>query len=737
MKHLLRCVLLILLFSGCQTESTNKKLYSIIPSPFSVTNGEGYFTLGDNITYKSNSAFILLQEKELSRFIHGYCNVKISKAPSFKDADIKITYDRKLGFAKDAYSLKISDDGINIKAGDTGGIIYAITTLRQLVKVDKKGNYCFPCVYIRDKPTYSNRMFRLDVSKRYMPTLELKKIMDYMAFSKMNKLILVLGKGENLRLNLPSFPNLNSHPKESYSHNDISNLIHYAKRRNITIIPEVDLFFDNEMVKSHYPQYCDYSSYDDAIDKTDYHVKCYLNITDQMVHKFVTKVYDEVTTLFSAKNICIGNVRELEINSEVGESSLIDPKRDELIDKYNENLSLLLKKIDADFYAKGIELIFMNDGWKYSDRKNALSIVTQSTAASYLNLKKGMRVVEAPITLYNLDKPQNLSEMKNGIHESELVTLNDVYEFNPHVEGNFIDKNDVVGSCALMDASKSSSFDEMTTKIFPRLLAISDRGWMGTNHTNWNRFREDIFEYEKLLSYYHVEYGQLSRVVYSYNDFNEAGQLVLHMFNEDGSPIHFTLDGRTPTTMSPMYEEPIVIDNDYDLKACSFDKNDNPGVMLDKHFLKHLGIHRYITVKYPFSKLDGSGGGMNISDGYTRLFQRMDLSDVDVSMDLGGLHPLSKLSSNWLVDLSKGAFMPSSVTYMISTDGKSFKTIFKEVYEQEIHNRTRHVVNVSCFPKGTKARYIRLIAKNLRIVPMWHEKRGDYASIYVDELIVE
>ncbi|QZT37098.1 family 20 glycosylhydrolase [Halosquirtibacter xylanolyticus] len=735
MKYLLHYIVLLLLLVGCGKTGNKSNVTTIIPNPVRYETASGSFKLKQGLTIKSNSALVLLQEKDLIHFFKNFCAVEVKKGKSLDESDLKIYYDKRLGLGEDGYALTVTKENIIVKASSKGGVIYAIESLIQLTKKGKDGQFDIPCVDITDKPIYRDRMLRLDVSQRLMPVDEVKRIIDYMTFMKLNRLVLVIGKGDYMRVNLSSYPKLSGDTKSLYNRNDVSNILSYAHRKNVTIIPEVALFDNNCAVKNHYPKFCDASSYGEVVNHTNFEKNCYMDFLNPTVSTFVTSVIGEIATMFKAKYVCIGNVTDLSVDKQYSQDLSAGSKLDRFTDRYGRMQSKLIKSVDKQFFEKGVELVFVDNGWKYTNRKGALTIVMSSTAISYVNLNRGLRVIEAPNTIYDFDRPQSMNKVSKTT--KNLTTLKKVYEFNPAVEGENIDRKNVSGVCAMIDAAKSPSLDVMTYKMFPRILAVADRSWGGIRNDDWKSFLRGVNRIEDVFKLYNISYGEPSYIVHAYNNFNEEGQVVLTLYNEIGAPIYYTLDGTLPSKSSKVYDGPMVMSDKYYVNACCFHSDGSISKVTKRHFVKHMGIHKYVSVKYPFSKLKTSGGGMRISDGFTQYFQRMDLNDVDLTVDLGQEYPVTRIGTNWMVDLKKGAFMPSSVTYYISRDGKNFSMIYKEVYEQQPDNMKRRIENVSCFPNGKEARYVRVLAKNIRIIPKWHKDMGKFASLYVDELVIE
>lgn len=84
----------------------------------------------------------------------------------------------------DGYHLKISENGIEIKADGPKGAFYAVQTLRQIFEND-----LIPYCEINDQPDFEYRGAYLDITRGKVPKLEtIKAFIDKIAYYKMNSL---------------------------------------------------------------------------------------------------------------------------------------------------------------------------------------------------------------------------------------------------------------------------------------------------------------------------------------------------------------------------------------------------------------------------------------------------------------------------------------------------------------------------------------------------------------------
>ena len=129
-------------------------------------------------------------------------------------------------FPKEGYSLHI-DDRIVLNAGDEAGVFYGLQTFQQIFDNAK----VLPRCTIEDWPALAVRGFYFDLT-RQVPTVDfLKTIVDRLAAVKINTLMI------QYREFFPyeGFPFIVS--AQSYTRDEISEFVQYARDRHIQIVP--------------------------------------------------------------------------------------------------------------------------------------------------------------------------------------------------------------------------------------------------------------------------------------------------------------------------------------------------------------------------------------------------------------------------------------------------------------------------------------------------------------------
>ena len=143
----------------------------------------------------------------------------------------------------EGYVLKVSEDGVSITAATEAGLFYGLQTLRQLVS----GGKALPCCDITDYPAFDVRGFMIDCGRNFQSIESLKRQLDIASRLKVNYFHWHVTDHPGWHVESKAYPVLND-PKhrsrdehDTYSFDQVRELIAYAKARHITIIPELDM----------------------------------------------------------------------------------------------------------------------------------------------------------------------------------------------------------------------------------------------------------------------------------------------------------------------------------------------------------------------------------------------------------------------------------------------------------------------------------------------------------------
>jgi hexosaminidase len=120
----------------------------------------------------------------------------------------------------EGYTLRVSGRAIRIVGADRAGVLYGIQTLRQLIPLsayeaaargDARRAVSIRRAAIADAPLFGYRGMGIDVARHFESKQTIKKLLDLMAFLKLNRLHFHLTDDEGWRLEIPGLPELTSY----------------------------------------------------------------------------------------------------------------------------------------------------------------------------------------------------------------------------------------------------------------------------------------------------------------------------------------------------------------------------------------------------------------------------------------------------------------------------------------------------------------------------------------------
>ncbi|GAO16618.1 uncharacterized protein UV8b_01484 [Ustilaginoidea virens] len=148
----------------------------------------------------------------------------------------------------ESYSLAVSDSGatIDVTAKTVWGVLHAFTTLQQIVVAhgDDGGLIIEQSVAINDYPKYPYRGVMVDTGRNYISVGKIKEQIDGLALSKMNVLHWHITDSQSWPIRLQSYPEAVKDAysaRETYSSQDVLEVVSYARARGVRVMPEIDM----------------------------------------------------------------------------------------------------------------------------------------------------------------------------------------------------------------------------------------------------------------------------------------------------------------------------------------------------------------------------------------------------------------------------------------------------------------------------------------------------------------
>jgi hexosaminidase len=443
-----------------------------------------------------------------------------------------------LALPEHGYHLEVRPDRVEVLAGEPGGLVMAVQTLRQLLPPEtlraapSAGPLAIPCCVVRDAPRCQWRGVMVDVARHFMPKSFLLRMVDLAALHKLNVLHLHLTDDQGWRLEVPSWPRLTelgSWRRETargrgkdpgagdgkphggyYSLADLREIVEYAARRHIMVVPEVGIPGHVQAAIAAYPELGVTGPHPV---RTTWGGSPHTLAPGDLTARFVTDVLDTVIGTFPSPYVHIGGdeCQKQEWRADQGTTDWCErhglPSTDAL-------QSWFLRFAVDYLAAKGRRAVAwdqaMEDGGVPSDviimcwrDWAAEDVLSQALAA-------GHDVVYCPTAYTYLDHDQSQAP-EEPIGFPELTTLDDVAAFDP-VPSTATAKRwpgRIVGTQAHLWSEHTPTPREVEYMAFPRLGALAEAAWTDIEARSRSPFCERLAGYLARLDALSVEYRPL------------------------------------------------------------------------------------------------------------------------------------------------------------------------------------------------------------------------------------
>lgn len=771
--------------------SVNAQEVQIIPYPEKVEKGNGVFMV------KPQTILVLPDPSPELLSALSPLNEKFAKAAGFQMKTARLTpkgnfisFEYNKALAKQgAYSINVLSDRVLVKANDPSGFFYAVQSLLQLLPPAIESNalvprqqWGMPVVSIQDAPAFEYRGLMIDVARHFQPVSFLKKLVDLMAMQKMSRLHLHLVDDQGWRIEIKKYPKLtgvggkrngtlvDKYPGKGndnkpysgfYTQAQIKDLVAYASKKFITIIPEIELPGHSSAAIAAYPALSCFPGETTVVSdnmvaaKTKAQVKMagtkvvqetwgvftdVLSPTDY-TFQFMNDVLDEVMQLFPSKYIHIGGD---ECPKDAWKRSAFCQ---DMIKKYNLKdehglQSYFIQRIEKHINSRGRSIIGWDEILEGGLAPNAAVMSWRGTQGGVESAKQGHDVVMSPDSHCYLNFYQS-EDQTDSIAWGGFLPLKRVYGYEPiPAELNVEQAKYIKGVQGNLwtEYIKSSALAEYM--LFPRAVALAEIGWT-KDKPGFDHFTNRLISFLKRLEKHGVNY---SKHLYDiglkseYDQINNAIKVTV-----DGVPdkknLYYSITVPQAATVKKIYDGPITITTEAKLEIAAM----VGGQVVDKR-TAFFNINKASGRKFSLSVAPapqyGKGGASALVNGIMGSVTRFNDDewlgwngkDFEGILDLGGEELIKKVSLRFYKAPSSWIYMPSSIKVMGSSDGIQYKEIASNNNPDNGQMGVQfHSFSFSPF----RIRYIKIIATNNGIIKPGFPGQGYPAWLFVDEVVVE
>ncbi len=590
MKNLLFFILVVFI---ANVQAQNNVL-NLIPQPVELKLEKGSYTLTKSTSLGYNKP----ESREIAEMLVEKINLatgfKLKAAVGNKSAiqlNLNSTPDPQLG--NEGYLLVSTSKGILISANQPAGLFYGVQTLLQLLPVEIESKdavsqkWTVPAVTIKDYPRFAWRGLMLDVSRNFFTKEEVKQYIDEMVRFKFNTFHWHLTDDEGWRIEIKSLPKLTEvgawrvpraghfgdrdfpKPGEAatvggfYTQDDIREIVQYAKARNVTIVPEIDVPGHSMAAIASYPELSCKKDTSTSVSPGSKFSEWYgngtfkmnvenaLNPSDENVYVFLDKVFTEVAALFPGQYIHVGG----------DECYKGYWKEDEGCQKLMKELGIRHVEDLQGYFMHRVEAILKKNGKKLIGWDEILEggIAPEATVMSWRGIKGGIEaaqmghdVVISPTTFAYLDYTQGERTVDPPIYAS--LRLKKCYSFEPVPDG--VDAKYILGGQGNLWTEQVPTLRYAYYMTYPRAWALSEVYWSPKESKNWDSFIQRV---EKQFDRSDVAETNYSKAIYDpiITMSRRDGKLLLTMESEAPNiDIYYTINDVMPDKFTSLYTQP-------------------------------------------------------------------------------------------------------------------------------------------------------------------------------------
>ncbi|WP_163840173.1 family 20 glycosylhydrolase [Pseudoxanthomonas sacheonensis] len=730
-------LLICLLATGVSVPGAAQDL---IPQPQRLERRDGSFRLDRNVRIVAPDD---VRSREVADFLRSTIggDTGLALAEGRKGKAIELRLDPEIA-GEEAYRVAVGKDRIVLAASNHRGLLWAVQTLRQLFPLKQgQASIPVPAVYIEDAPQFSYRGHMLDVARHFMPVEFVKKQIDLLSYYKLNTFHWHLTDDQGWRIEIKKYPKLTevgawrteadgSRYGGFYTQDQIRDIVEYARLRNITVIPEIEMPGHASAALASYPELSCRKQPIDVPNAWGVIEDVYC-VGDEFTFEFIENVLDEVIALFPAPYVHIGGD---EVPKDRWRESASSQKRlrDESLKDEHELQSYFVKRIQRYLAGKGRTLIGWDEILEGGADRNAIVEVWRGDAEGIKALANGNKIVSAGP--FYLDSPLS------------ALTLEKVYatEIVPAAYAAY--REQVLGAEAPLWTEWVTTANAETL-LYPRLIAFADVTW-GAATRDYPDFLRRLRSHYRRLEKWQVGFGPEDRNVVDFHVAWDSAEQAPRVDADRGFAdlrLRYTTDGSDPVPSSPEFADSLTLRQAGRFRITPFRGDRAYASPRDLLVLEHKGAGKPIQYSSQPQQnyrqageqvlADGMLGGDSHADGLWTGWQGEVLR---ASIDLQKPTPVNAISARFLQQSNAWILLPKAVRYSVSSDGKQWTQVYARSFDAAADDDQRQVEDAAFHAKEPlTARYVRMEVEGYGNLPAGHKGAGHPAYFFVDEIVVE
>lgn len=527
-KAIILCLTLLSFKLGAQ--ETN-----IIPRPVStnIKLSGSPFLLNANSKISYSNPSLLSAAIYLNDYLQKYFKLYLVTADlPQKENGINLILDQKLGSQKDTYLLDVSSKGITLTGNSETAVFYGVQTIIQLLPVQTTASLKIPALTITDYPRFDYRGMHLDVSRHFFDVAFIKKYIDYLALHKMNYFHWHLTDDHGWRIEIKKYPKLTEigawrdgsiiglwpglgnenikyevlpkeiriTPKDAkiktdgiryggfYTQEQIKEVIAYAAKRYVTIIPEIEMPAHSMALLAAYPELGTEPNKKYEVAQTWGMMNKYNNVLQptEKTFRFLEDVLTEVMALFPSPYVHIGGDEGSKVwwrSSEVSQQIM----KDNNLKDESALQSYFIHRIEQFVNSKGKTIIGWDEILDGGLAPNAIVMSWRGEKGGIAAAKESHKVIMTTEEKLYFNHKQFMQE--DSLAATKFLPLETVYNYEPIPAVLTATQMPYIwGAQGNLWSEYIANPSKAEYMIFPRLDALSEMLWTPKDQRNYNDF---------------------------------------------------------------------------------------------------------------------------------------------------------------------------------------------------------------------------------------------------------
>jgi len=461
-------------------------MLSLIPKPTSLNSSTESFPLTrqTKISVSKANPEVLRLGHLLAGYIQQHTKLKLEVVEQEQaSANIHLQLDENPNLGEEGYELAVTTDSVQMCAQHPAGLFYGLQTLRQLLSTPQTP-FHLPAVSIQDSPRFIWRGAMLDVARHFFSVEDVKRYIDLISHYKMNRLHLHLTDDQGWRIEIKSWPRLTDYGARTqvngggggfYTQEQFIEIVEYASKRYVMIIPEIDTPGHTNAALASYAELNQSEEAPALYEGTEVGFSS-LSINMEVTYKFLDDVIRELAALSPAPYIHIG-----------GDEAKSTPEAD---------YKLFIKRFQQIIFAHHKIPI----GWAEIGEAelDARTIAQLWFGPSYQGAKEqGCKIILSPANKTYLDMKYDASSPL-GLDWAGLISVKDSYDWEPGSYMEKLEEDDILGIEAPIWTETLVTMKDIEFMAFPRLPGLAELAWSPKGQ-QWEEYKQRLAKHGRYM----------------------------------------------------------------------------------------------------------------------------------------------------------------------------------------------------------------------------------------------